>query len=165
VHVRRGEQFVVFSERLLPNTYYIGVARGVARVLDALGLTYNIELWTEVPTREFTVYPHHHGIDHGIDEPVVFTPEMCHLADFDVLPNLVRCVNGRAIDCMRGLATADILVMSRSSFSYVGAILNRDGIVMYHPFWHEAPSAWMRVAPDGRFEECELRRAVGALNL
>ena len=53
---------------------------------------------------------------------------------------------------MRSLATADVLVMSRSSFSYVAAILNRDGAVMYHPFWHRAPSSWITVAPDGRFD-------------
>ena len=62
VHVRRGEQVVLDFERVLPNLYYINVARNVSRVLDTLGLAYKIELWTELPTRAFTVYPDHHGI-------------------------------------------------------------------------------------------------------
>lgn len=160
VHARRGEQVVLDSVRVLPNLYYINVARNVARVLDALGLAYQIELWAEIPTREFTVYPDHHGINERISSPVFVTPEMYSLDEFDVLPNLVRCVNGKAIDCMRGLATADVLVMSRSSFSYVAAILNRDGAVMYHPFWHSAPSSWITVAPDGRFDAHKLIQAV-----
>jgi hypothetical protein len=61
------------------------------------------------------------------------------------------------------LATADVLVMSRSSFSYLGGILNRNGIVLYHPFWHRAPSSWMTVDPDGRFDEIRFRGAVQAL--
>ena len=85
--------------------------------------------------------------------PVVGGPEMGRLEEFSVLPNLVHHVNGRAIECIRGLATADILVMSRSSFSYLGAILNRNGIVLYHPFWHRSPSSWMTVGPDGQFDE------------
>ena len=91
------------------------------------------------------------------------SPGMWRLDEFSVLPRLVRCVNERAIECIRQLATADVLVMSRSSFSYRGGILNRNGIVLYHPFWHRAPSSWMTVGPDGRFDELEFRQAVEAL--
>ena len=98
-----------------------------------------------------------------ITAPVVLSPEMCRLEEFSVLPNLVHRVNGRAIECIGGLATADVLVMSRSSLSYLGAILNRNGIVLYHPFWHGAPSSWMTVGPDGQFDETQFRQAVTAL--
>jgi hypothetical protein len=84
--------------------------------------------------------------------PTVITPEMCRLDAFDALPNLVYCINDPPIDCLRKLATADVLVMSRSSFSYVGAILNKTGIVMYHPFWHSALSSWLTVDADGHFD-------------
>jgi hypothetical protein len=163
VHVRRGEQVLVDSGRLLPNAYFINVAASVARVLDGLKIEYQVELWTEVPTGEFTVYPDHHGISGRITDSALITPEMYRLDDFDVLPNLVRRVNGKTIDCLRQLATADILIMSRSSFSYVAAVLNRNGIVMYHPFWHEPLSSWMTVQPDGRFDRRALRDAVTVL--
>jgi hypothetical protein len=162
VHVRRGEQTVLKSDRLLPNAYYIEVATNVARVLDALKLCYRIELWTEVPTEEFTVYGDHHGIFDRAAGPVLVTPEMYRLDDFDVVPNLVRCINGKTIDCLRSLATADILIMSKSSFSYVAAVLNRNGIVLYHPFWHPAPSSWTTVQPDGQFDRSALIQALTA---
>jgi hypothetical protein len=165
VHVRRGEQVVLNSARLLPNVYYINVARNVANVLDELRLEYEIELWTEVPIQDFIVEPDHHGISNRISATMVAGPEMFRLDDFKVLPNLVHCINGRAIDCLRKLATADILVMSRSSFSYVGGILNRNGIVLYHPFWHRALSSWITVGQDGQFNEVQLRKAVNDVTL
>ena len=135
----------------------------IALLLEALGSDYQIELHTEVPSAEFTVRPEHHGIGHRIPAPVVVSPETYRLDDFSALPNLVHCVNERAIDCIRQLATADVLVMSRSSFSYLGGILNRNGIVLYQPFWHQAPSSWMTVGPDGSFDDIQFRQAVQAL--
>jgi len=120
IHVRRGDLLVVDSDRMLPNAYYIQVAQNVASTLSVLKVDFQLELYTEVPYEEFVVQPEHHGISHRISAPVVVHPEMNRMDDFSVLPNLVHCINGRAVDCLRGLATADILVMSRSSLSYLG---------------------------------------------
>jgi len=85
---------------------------------------------------------------------------MSSLDEFSVLPNLELFVNEDTIECLRKLATADILVMSRSSFSYVGAVLNRNGVVLYHPFWHGGPSSWIPVGPSGDFDRQLLGRAI-----
>jgi hypothetical protein len=82
-----------------------------------------------------------------------------------VLPNVVRCINETAIDCLRKLATADILITSRSSFSYVGGIMNRNGSILHKPFWHFAPSSWMHVEPDAQFDELKFTRAITALRV
>ena len=101
VHVRRGEQAIFGSDRPLANAYFVNVASNAARVLDDLRIEYQIELWTEVPTGEFTVYPDHHGISGRIADPALITPEMYRLDEFDVLPNLVPCINGKTVDCLR----------------------------------------------------------------
>ncbi len=163
IHVRRGELLVLDSERMLPNVYYIEVAQNVARVLDALKMDYQMELHTEVPNKEFIVQPNHHGISHRIRTPVTVSPQMCRLDDFSVLPKLVFCINETPVECLRKLATADILVMSRSSFSYVAAILNRNGIMLHHPFWHPALSSWITVGRNGQFDRVKLRRAAETL--
>jgi hypothetical protein len=160
IHVRRGDLLVVDSHRMLPNAYYVNVAQNVARVLEALKLDYLLELHTEIPSREFVVQPDHHGILNRISAPGVINQEMSRLDEFSVLPNLVRCINDPAIACLRKLATADVLVMSRSSFSYLAGILNQNGIVLYHPFWHPAPSSWMTVGPDGQFHQSKFSKAV-----
>jgi hypothetical protein len=164
LHVRRGELFVLDSDRMLPNGYYINVAQNVAHVLDALRLDYQIELHTEVPNKEFIVQPNHHGISHRISAPITVSPLMCRLDEFSVLPNLVLCLNEPTIECLRKLATADIVVMSRSSFSYLAAILNKNGIILYHPFWHHALSSWITVSPDGQFDPFKLTRAAETLS-
>lgn len=163
LHVRRGEQSVISSPRLLPNSYFIDLGQKVARTLDGLGVDYTFELHTEVPQAEFTVQPGDHGIRNRIEAPVTVTPAMSRLEDFGVLPNLVHCINERTVDCLRSLATADVLVMSRSSFSYVAAILNRGGIAMYHPFWHQPLSSWFTVGEGAQFDDSRFRDRVETL--
>jgi len=163
IHVRRGDLLVVESQRMLPNAYFVKVAQRVAGVLGALEIDYRMELHTEVPTKEFAVTPGHVGVKGRISAPVVVRPEMSPLDEFNALSNLKHFINEGAIDCIRKLATADILVMSRSSFSYLGAILNRNGIVLYHPFWHGAPSSWIPVGPSGDFDQLVLQKVAQAL--
>jgi hypothetical protein len=159
IHVRRGDLLAVARDRMLPNSYFIHVALGVARELDALGIEFQIEINSEVPRSVFTVHPDDHGINHRIAEAVVVDPEECRISEFYVLPNVIFCLNESTTDCIRRLATADVVVMSRSSLSYLGAILNRHGIVLYHPFWHSAPSSWLTVEPEGRFDTRRFNQA------
>jgi hypothetical protein len=163
IHVRQGDLFVLESHRMLPAAYYLNVAQRVAGVFGALEIDYRMELHTEVPTREFVVTPEHDNIKGRISAPVVLRPEMSLLDEFNVLPHLTHFINDRPIDCIRKLATADVLVMSRSSFSYLSAILNRNGIVLYHPFWHNAPSSWIPVGPSGDFDPLVLEKVAQAL--
>ncbi len=163
VHVRRGDLWAVASDRMLPNAYYVNVALGVARVLDACGIDHQVEVWTEVPDGAVAIQPDQKGLLGTIDEPVIVTPEMCGLQDFDVLPNVVYHINDSALDCFGSFATADVFVMSRSSFSYLGGILNRHGVVIYYPFWHGVPSSWIDTDPDGHFDPARLMVAVTAL--
>ncbi|MEJ0013010.1 MAG: hypothetical protein WDM94_10390 [Bauldia sp.] len=163
LHVRRGELFVVSSDRMLPNSYYVDAAQKVVRTLDALGVDYSIELHTEVADAAFTVRPGDHGIGDRIAVSAAVTPAMSRLEEFDVLPNLVRCINEPAVDCLRKLATADVLVMSHSSFSYVAAILNRSGVVLYHRFWHNPLSSWLTMGDAEPLDEPRFRQRIEGL--
>jgi hypothetical protein len=162
IHVRRGELLLVESHRMLPNGYYVSVAQRVAQALEALGIEYQLELHTETAGAEFIVQPGYPGIPDRVTGSVI-SPDMCRLDEFSVLPDLARCINDTTIDCLRKLATADVLVMSRSSFSYVAAILNKTGIILCYPFWHSALSSWLTVDPDGRFEPLKFGQAVEIL--
>jgi hypothetical protein len=54
---------------------------------------------------------------------------------------------------------ADVLVMSRSSFSFVGALLNTLGTVIYPTDrWHQAMPHWLRVEGDGVLSSQQLSR-------
>lgn len=163
IHVRRGELFALDSLRMLPNEFYVQVGRTVAGQLERRGLDYRMELHTEVASRAFVLRPDDGGISHRIDAPVLMRPEMNQLEEFDALPNLVHCINEPAIDCLRQLATAHIVVMSRSSFSYVAAILNRRGLVLSHPFWHARLPSWIEVDATGQFDSEKFERVLEEL--
>lgn len=153
IHVRRGELFVVESNRMLPNSYYIAVAQKIRIVLDELNLNYVFELHTEVPAKAFTVTPSHHGILNRISNSITIDPRSSRLEEFDSIPNLEKFINSDPIETIQRMASADILVMSHSSFSYLGAILNRNGIIIYHKFWHTMLKDWLRADDSGHFSK------------
>ena len=65
--------------------------------------------------------------------------------------------------CIERLATADILVMSKSSFSYLAAILNVTGIVLYHPFWHYPLADWLVTKQNGDFAMAQFEKQLQRL--
>ena len=56
------------------------------------------------------------------------------------------------------MATSDALVMSRSSYSYVAALLNAKAIVVYCPFWHSPLKDWVIINEGGGKLDDEIRR-------
>jgi len=156
LHVRRGEEFVVDSDRMLPNSYYVSCASKFTDRLKKLEIPFVCELYTEVPSQAFVVTPQHHGINGRIAGDVTIDPKASHLEDFDNLPNLARFINGDPISTLQRMATADALVLSRSSYSYVAAILNANCIVVYHPFWHSPLKEWLTSDASGMVPDADL---------
>ncbi len=62
--------------------------------------------------------------------------------------DIVFHINETIEDTFSSLVLADVLVTSRSSFSYTAAILS-EGIVYYLPFWHPPLSHWKIIRPKG----------------
>ena len=67
-----------------------------------------------------------------------------------------------AVWTMQQLIEADILIMSKSSFSYVAALIS-DGIKLYEPFWHAPLPDWIQLKPDGRFDGAEFESQLDRL--
>jgi hypothetical protein len=158
VHVRRGELFAIDSHRMLPNSYYVSTALRFQEILRKLEIPCVCELYTEVATKAFDVTPDHHGINRRISANVAIHPAMSRLEDFDAIPNLVRFVNTDPIDTLRRMTTADALILSRSSFSYVAAVLSQNCIVLYYPFWHSPMEDWLITGADGFREDAVVER-------
>jgi hypothetical protein len=66
------------------------------------------------------------------------------LESFNAFKNddVVLHINEAIETTFYGMVTANILIMSKSSLSYVAAMLN-EGIVYYLPFWHKPASNWL----------------------
>ncbi|MBX9578100.1 MAG: hypothetical protein K2W97_06460 [Chthoniobacterales bacterium] len=158
IHVRWGDLLIDHQERLLPNDYYIATATKVIQMLEKWEIPFVCELHTEMPSASFMVTPQHHGVKNRIEEyrlkeSVMLTPEQYRVSDFEVIPNLHKRINEDPIETLEALATADFLIMSKSSFSYLAALFNQDGKSLYAPFWHPPMSDWLRPFPRVFFEE------------
>jgi hypothetical protein len=100
--------------------------RKIIDVMDTMTLTYNIQLFSEGSVSEFSEL-----------EPL----------------GVKLYLNADAIWTMRELIEADILVMAKSCFSYVAAIIS-DGIKIYEPFVSCPPlKDWLVRQPEGDFDE------------
>ena len=156
IHVRRGELYAIFSDWMLPNSYFVGAILRFQRVLQQLDIPFVCELFTEVASAAFEVTADHHGIYGRLSEPVTFTPEMNRLEDFDEVPNLEISANLDTVETMRRMATADALILCHSSFSYLPALFHADGLVVYHPYWRAPMKEWLIANDDGAFHEPDL---------
>ncbi len=157
IHVRRGEEFVVDSQRMLPNSYYVAATMRIVEALKKLGIPFVCELYTEVPSKAFVVTPQQRGINARIPHAFIIDPKMNRIEDFDVIPNLHKCINLDPIESLKGMATADALIISRSSFSYLAALFSK-GIVIYFPFWHQPLKEWLVSDMSGNISSEELSK-------
>lgn len=148
IHVRRGELEEVAPDRLLPNEFYIRVAQEVAEGLERLDRPYALELVTETPRD-------------ASKRLWRFRSRSDPLADFRRLPNLSVHANEDSLDALTRLSTADVLIMSKSSFSYVAAVLNVGGLSIFTPFWHPPMSQWLRAEADGSVSTADLQARLG----
>ena len=153
IHVRWGDLPIGFSQRLLPNRYYIMVAQKIMETLERAEIPYVCELHTELPSKSFTVTPNHYGVEGRLKEPMLLDPEQYKIEDFNAIANLKKWINHDPIETLEKLATADIVVMSISSFSFLAAMLNETGTAVYFPFFHSPMPGWLQHFPSFLFDE------------
>jgi hypothetical protein len=153
IHVRLGDLLIAHRDRIIPNFHYVEVAQEVIDMLKEFNIPFICELHTEFPEKPLLVTPQHHGVDDRLKEPMVLVPEQYGLQEFNALPYLEKHFNEDPIKALEALATADLLIMSRSSFSYLAAILNQTGVPVYFPFWHPRLPEWLEWTPRLLFKK------------
>jgi hypothetical protein len=72
------------------------------------------------------------------------------------------CLNTKAIPTFQAFVEADVLITTKSSFSYAAAILN-DGVKLYDRFARAPMSHWIVRESDGGFDREQLRARLIAL--
>ncbi len=129
VHVRRGD-VVTAADRRVPNEYFLGMARALADAAYILSLP---------PLR----------VHFFMDAVPAGDESALALDDFTSVEGASLHYGGGALETLRALARADILVMSRSSFSFLPALLHDAdrGAVVYHPMWHAPRADWFVAEP------------------
>ena len=157
VHVRRGELFAVDSDRMLTNAYYLAVCKRIANVLARAGRNFRFDLYTEVPRAQFSIDGASHGIANRISRAVQLSPDQVRISDFDQIDNVRYRINEHPVSTLFNLASADVLVGSRSSYSYVAAIAGTVKCVVLPRFWHSLGADWLESNPEtGDFDSSKL---------
>lgn len=148
VHVRRGELLVVDGHRMLPNGYYLQVCFVLGRVLREAGIPHTFDIYTEQVTKKISVTGASHGITNRTSAIVELAPEDTKLWELeDIVPQRLH-LNTDPLEAFQDMARADILIQSRSSFSYAAAILAdpRATLTLYPPdFWIAPLQGWLYV--------------------
>jgi hypothetical protein len=137
VHIRRGDVSqtdAITAERFTDDRRILKTLRDCLKVMSSLKLTPRITIYSEGKPEDFAAFR-----DLGCELRIGTDP-------FETINNLVYC---------------DILVMAKSAFSYVPALLS-DAAKLYEPFWTKPMSDWIVLGPDGGFDEAALRAKLGA---
>jgi len=153
-HIRRGYE-VSANHYLFTSTISVmRTIRLVKAVLDTRNIRHRISVFSEgnaadfgeicIPGVELSKYRIGGYLDgRGVD----FTQASASSESF---------FNLDAISAMRELVEADILIMSKSSFSYCAALIS-DGIKIFEPA-REPMDDWILRLPDGSFDAASLER-------
>lgn len=142
VHIRRGD-----------------VTREAAAANANLALRYQDETYFETVLAAVLT-----AID-GAFTPDIYIFSQGQAADFPAFAryqNLRFCTDMDARASFAHLAAADILITSKSSFSYKPALLGEGIRIAPAPFWHDYPTSsdWITADADGRFDSAALQAAI-----
>jgi len=157
IHVRRGDMLALAPSRALSNAYYLAIIEQICEILDRLNLDYVFELYTEAQSKVHKVtaadgaFPEQYFNDYKLTEVVLDDTSFNPIGDFDSVPNLKKFINTDPIETMERMATANVLIICHSSFSYLPALLNQHGIVIYHKFRHSPLQNWLIADDSGQF--------------
>lgn len=131
IHIRRGDVTKKSSTlfRFTDNLFVGKVLYRVLEIFKSLAIDYSVHLYSQGSLEDFN----------GISDSLSLNDIHYHLneCEFSTFHNMV---------------SADVLIMSKSTFSYVAAILSK-GIKLYEPFIHLHLSDWEKISSEASFSE------------
>lgn len=133
LHIRRGDVTLqAHPLRFTSNSKIRAAIGSVIRTIERSGYAYHLSIYSE-----------------GVEQ------DFCGILDCPFELHL----NGDPLDALQSVISSDILVMSKSSFSYVAALISQ-GSVIYEPFWHRPMSHWHMMGSGGQIDEDRLLEAI-----
>ena len=156
LHYRRGSNTLDVlpgesKPRGLPNSWYLRTLRKYVAIYQNLGIDFTIEIFTDMPKSSFVYQPKDFQLDLWSYEPrfkegkiEVFGEDIRNTLFSEFDSNLVVHHGGDPLQGLISMSVADILITSRSSYSYVGGLLNLGGVVVFPPeFAHGRLNSWV----------------------
>ena len=144
VHVRRGDvtnydypSGFNHKARYTDNAFLMKVLGNVSEVLSSLRIPAQWSLYSQGDVDDFEEFKRL-----GID---------CY-------------INSCPFSTFHSLVSADVLVMSKSSFSYVAGLLS-SGVKIYEPWWRQPLKDWIVIGKDGRLSNEVLKTQIQRVSM
>ncbi len=150
--IQRGEQV----SREIAGNYFAALAKEIIDTHQIPDL--KVQIFTDSPTEDVVFTPPNVQFDLWTNSPIFSEGQMhvlgLNVQDYftDISVDVEVFYGGDPLEVIKTLAAADHLILSRSSFGYVAAILN-DGGKVYFPsqFWHAPMKGW-RIIRESIYE-------------
>ncbi|NJN11917.1 MAG: hypothetical protein HC836_29305 [Richelia sp. RM2_1_2] len=141
LHIRRGDITSKgnSSERYTSNDVINYILQNIISSISNLNLKCSINIYSQGQPEEFKKI---------IDK----------YQNYNINMHLNECV----FQTFHGLVNADILLMSKSTFSYTAALLSR-GIKIYEPFYHRPLDNWLVCDRNHNFNRVKFQKALQAV--
>lgn len=161
LHIRRGEVdnrnfSQELSQRYTTNEKFASILRYLLEASSYKEKKYKITILSDAPkensfaTREFidmNLWESQLGIDGSFQ---IFSENFSDIKTFYSEAEVRNDLD--SVSSLRMMIEADVLVMSKSSFSFIAGVLNRSGLIVYQEFWHQPLSKWLNWS---RMEDAE----------
>jgi hypothetical protein len=160
IHIRRGLiSENILSNRFIPTSWYLSLLLPIQATLNSCEVGYEFTIHTDVHegnmrwssagvSAETMVYLQNGGNELDKDSNFTLSYE-----DFRVslseLRNIKIVTELNPLESWKLMQEADILVIGKSSFSFVGALLNQSAQVISPIGFYRGPSDWTYVADTG----------------
>ena len=154
IHIRYSLPITGVSQwRNLDIEYYLELLRVISTDLEGQGISYRVVVLTDFPKQNLSVPLESIGKEHLW--MYFLTEDQLSSSRLEVEGNDLKSLyfsedskvsvlhGGNPVEALDLMATANYLVLSRSSFSAVGGMLNKNGIVIQPPdFQYMSSSNW-----------------------
>ena len=156
VHIRQGVLVLSqFKDRLLPLSSYEKILQHLVPFLERTNTKYKILIPREngqgnrIPatdskvTESIALDPKNKNLDFTKDGYVTLIHEEPSIEITPILSQAIWLPEESSYSDFCRMIQADLLIVSKSSFSFVAGLFNGESIKIYTPFWHTAPISWI----------------------
>ena len=139
------------SERFTHDEWYIEILDAITCYLDSIGRKFEILIQTDVSENARWKIPPNSNEStraYWLSRALVIENDFLHISTTSTLKAFekyknIKIVSGiDPVSAWEIISKADLFLMGKSSFSYVGAICNLNGLIVSPKFWHPPLRTW-----------------------